>query len=81
VQVAHNLETAELPFLAEARAGDVYQLLGDADAAEAYFRRSLAVAKDASEKRQAALRIASLLIDQGREAEASALLAAEHVER
>ncbi len=80
-QVDSNLETAELPFLAEARAGDVYQLLGDTDSAEAYFRRSLAVAGDGSEKRQAALRIANLLIDQGREAEASALLAAEHVDR
>ena len=73
--VQSNLESAREPFIAEFRAGDVYRELGEADAAEAYYRRSLAVANTPSARSEAALRIASLLIDTGRESEAVAFLA------
>jgi len=73
--VLTNLETAREPFIAEFRAGDVYRELAEADAAEAYYRRSLAIAPTASMRSEAALRIASLLLDSGRAAEAVAFLA------
>lgn len=73
--VLKNLETAREPFIAEFRAGDVYRELGEADAAEAYYRRSLALASSASARREVSLRIASLLIDTGRESAAVAFLA------
>jgi uncharacterized protein YchJ len=73
--VLENLEAAREPFISEFRAGDVYRELGEADAAEAYYRRSLAVAKTAGERSEAALRIASSMIDSGREPEAVAFLA------
>jgi len=72
--VLTNLESAKQPFISEFRAGDVYRELGEADAAEAYYRRSLALADSASARSEASLRIASLLIDTGREAEAVAFL-------
>ncbi len=49
-RVLTNLETAIEPVTAEYKAGDVYRELGEADAAEAYYRRSLALAKTASER-------------------------------
>jgi uncharacterized protein YchJ len=76
-RVAQNLETAEDAFLAEGKAGDAYRALGEWDAAEAYYRRSLAVAEDRSDRSHAALRIASLLIDTEREADANAFLTEE----
>lgn len=78
-RVLTNLETAREPFIAEFRAGDVYRELGEADAAEAYYRRSLSLASTTSARSEAALRIASLLIDTGREAEAVAFLAQQRV--
>jgi tetratricopeptide (TPR) repeat protein len=78
--VLTNLETAGEPFISEFRAGDVYRELGEADAAEAYYRRSLAVANSASGRSEASLRIASLLIDTGREAEAVAFLAQQRAQ-
>jgi len=72
--VTSNLETAREPFISEFRAGDVYRELGEADAAEAYYRRSLELAGSAQGRSEAALRIASLLIDTGREADAVAFL-------
>ncbi|HYQ44204.1 MAG TPA: SEC-C domain-containing protein [Polyangiaceae bacterium] len=74
-RVRSNLETAREPYVSEFRAGDVYRELGEADAAEAYYRRSLALASSAHARSEAALRIASLLIDSGREPEAVAFLA------
>jgi uncharacterized protein YchJ len=73
-QVAANLEQAEDATLVEAKAGEVYRALGDLPAAEAYFRRSLLEAKTSSERMQALLRLASCLMDQGREAEANLVL-------
>jgi len=73
--VLTNLETAQEPFISEFRAGDVYRELGETDAAEAYYRRSLSIAPTASARSEAALRIASLMIDTARETEAVAFLA------
>jgi tetratricopeptide (TPR) repeat protein len=73
-QLALNLEKAEDAALVEAKAGETHRALGDFPAAEAYFRRSLAEAKTNTDKLQALIRIASSLIDQGRDAEASELL-------
>jgi len=78
--VATNLETARKPFIAEFRAGDVYRELDEADAAEAYYRRALALANTASERSEVSLRIASLLIDTGRETDAVAFLAQQRAE-
>jgi len=78
--VLTNLETAREPFVAEFRAGEVYRELGEADAAEAYFRRSLAVAKTDTARSEASLRIANLMIDTGRETEAVAFLAQQRAQ-
>jgi len=78
--VQTNLESAREPYIAEFRAGDVYRELGEADAAEAYYRRSLALANTPSARSEAALRIASLLIDTGREAEAVAFLSQQRAQ-
>jgi tetratricopeptide (TPR) repeat protein len=75
--VAQNLERAEDAALAEAKAGDAYRALGESDAAEAYYRRSLAEAKTAFERSEAVLRIVSLLSDAGREQDAARFLAEE----
>ncbi len=74
-QVLTNLETATEPFVAESKAGDVYRQLAEEDAAEAYYRRALAIAKTESERREATLRIASLMLDTDREADAAAFVA------
>ena len=76
--VLTNLETAVEPYIAEYHAGYVYRELGEDDAAEAYFRRSLAVAKTKSQRSEAALRITSHLIDTGRETEAAEFVAQQH---
>jgi uncharacterized protein YchJ len=73
-QLASNLDKAEDAALVEAKAGETHRALGDFPAAEAYFRRSLAEAKTNTDRLQALIRIASSLIDQGRDAEASELL-------
>ncbi|MEI9942511.1 MAG: SEC-C metal-binding domain-containing protein [Pseudomonadota bacterium] len=72
--VLTNLETATEPYIAEYKAGDVYRELGEADAAEAYYRRALAIAETATARSEATLRIASLMIDNGREADAAAFV-------
>ena len=76
-QVLTNLETAEEPFVAEHKAGDVYDELGEPDAAEAYYRRSLALAETAADRRQAMVSITRLMIDSGREREAAAFISQE----
>ncbi len=73
-QLASNLERAEDAVLVEAKAGETHHALGDLPAAEAYFRRSLVEAKSTSERLQALIRVASCLIDQGRDAEANEVL-------
>lgn len=73
-QLTANLEQAEDPVLVEAKAGETHRALGDLPAAEAYFRRSLAEAKTSSDRLQALIRVASCLLDQGREAEANEVL-------
>jgi uncharacterized protein YchJ len=78
-RVLANLETAAEPFIAEYKAGDVYRELGEADAAEAYYRRSLTLAKTAAERAEAALRITSLMIDTNREVDAAAFVAQQRV--
>lgn len=73
-QVEKNLAHASDVTIAEAKAGDVYRALGEPDAAEAYYRRSLAEAKNPMERAEAVLRITSLLVDTGREADARAFV-------
>ena len=76
-RIAENLERAEDTTLAEAKAGDAYRALGEDDAAEAYYRRSLSEAKTPFERSEAVLRIVSLLSDAGREQDAARFLAEE----
>ena len=73
-QLASNLERAEEATLVEAKAGETHRALGDLPAAEAYFRRSLAEAKTHADKLHALIRVASVLIDQGRDADASEVM-------
>jgi tetratricopeptide (TPR) repeat protein len=80
-QVEHNLSAAEDEALAEAKAGDAYRALGDMPAAEAYYRRSLAVAKTSSDRLHAVLRLAACLLDSGRDAEAHELMAKQGAQR
>jgi|SRR5450755_4115749 tetratricopeptide (TPR) repeat protein len=75
--VASNLEQADDIPLAEAKAGDAYRALGEDDAAEAYYRRSLSEAKTPFERSEAVLRIVSLLSDTGRVNDATQFLAEE----
>jgi tetratricopeptide (TPR) repeat protein len=75
--VADNLEHADDIPLAEAKAGDAYRALGEDDAAEAYYRRSLSEAKTPFERSEAVLRIVSLLSDTGRLSDATQFLAEE----
>ena len=72
-----NLEQADDAALAEAKAGDAYRALGEEDAAEAYYRRSLSESKTPFERSEAVLRIVSLLSDSGRERDAARFLAEE----
>jgi tetratricopeptide (TPR) repeat protein len=76
-QLEHNLSAARNPYVAEAKAGDTYRALGELDAAEAYYRRALAVASNPSDRNEAVLRITSFLLDAGREAEAQAFVTAQ----
>lgn len=73
-RVEKNLEQASDVTIAEAKAGDMYRALGEHDAAEAYYRRSLAEAKNAMDRAEAVLRITSLLVDTGRETDARAFV-------
>jgi tetratricopeptide (TPR) repeat protein len=73
-QVAKNLETTTDPCTTEAKAGDTYRELGELDAAEAYYRRALAEANSPLERSEMLLRVSSVLVDSGREAEANAFL-------
>jgi tetratricopeptide (TPR) repeat protein len=75
--VSSNLEQAEDIPSAEAKAGDVYRALGEADSAEAYYRRSLAESHTSLERSEALARLVSLLCEIGREREASDLLQLE----
>lgn|GEM_PF-1035527 len=74
-RVLTNLETATEPFIAENKAGDVYRALGEYDAAEAYYRRGMAIAQSPTDRQEAALHVASLMIETGREADAAAFVA------
>ncbi len=76
--VATNLAEAQDIPTAEAKAGDAYRALGEADSAEAYYRRALALSHTPSERAEAVLRLVSLFSDEGRERDASDLLRAEH---
>jgi tetratricopeptide (TPR) repeat protein len=80
-QIESNLEGARDAALVEAKAGDTYRALGDAPAAEAYYRRSLAESKTSSDRLHALLRLVTCLTDTGRDAEASALLLEARKER
>jgi tetratricopeptide (TPR) repeat protein len=80
-QVDQNLETARDAALVEAKAGDAYRALGDLPAAEAYYRRSLSVAKTSSDRLHALLRLVTCLTDAGRDAEAAELLKEARRER
>jgi tetratricopeptide (TPR) repeat protein len=80
-QIDRLLDGARDEALVEAKAGDTYRALGDAPAAEAYYRRSLAVAKTASDRLHALLRLVTCLTDAGREVEASEILRQARQER
>jgi len=73
-QLAKNLNGARDASLVEAKAGDTHRALGDAAAAEAYYRQSLALAKTPSDRLHALLRLVTCLTDTGRDAEANELL-------
>jgi uncharacterized protein YchJ len=75
--VTSNLEQAKDIASAEAKAGDVYRALGEADSAEAYYRRSLAESQTTLERSEALVRLVGLLCEVGREQDASALLQQE----
>ncbi len=75
--VAANLVQAQDIPTAESKAGDTYRALGEADSAEAYYRRALAVSATARERTEAVLRLVSLFSDQGRLRDASDVLHAE----
>lgn len=80
-QIDELITNARDAALVEAKAGDTYRALGDAVAAEAYYRRSLAVSKTSSDRLHALLRLVTCLIDAGREAEARDVLAEARRER
>lgn len=80
-QVEQNLSVAKDEALAEAKAGDTYRALGDMPAAEAYYRRSLAVSQAPSDRLHAVMRLVACLLDQGRDAEANELMLAQGVQR
>jgi tetratricopeptide (TPR) repeat protein len=80
-QVERNLSVAKDEALAEAKAGDTYRALGDMPAAEAYYRRSLDVAKTPSDRLHAVMRLAACLLDAGRDAEAHDLMLKQGVRR
>jgi tetratricopeptide (TPR) repeat protein len=73
-QLDSNLERALDRALVEAKAGETHRALGDLPAAEAYYRRSVVESKTSSERLEALLRVASCLMDQGRESEANDVL-------
>jgi len=75
--VSSNLDQAKDIPTAEAKAGDVYRALGEADSAEAYYRRSLAESHTSLERSEAVTRLVGLLCEVGREREASELLQQE----
>ena len=75
--VASNLERAKDVPSAEAKAGNVYRALGEADSAEAYYRRSLAESQTSLERSEALVRLVGLLCEVGREQDASLLLQQE----
>jgi uncharacterized protein YchJ len=75
--VTANLERAQDIPSAEAKAGDVYRALGEADSAEAYYRRSLAESQTSLERSEALVRLVGLLCEIGREQDASVLLQQE----
>ncbi|MEO8900527.1 MAG: SEC-C domain-containing protein [Polyangiaceae bacterium] len=79
--VASNLSQAQDIPTAEAKAGDVYRALGEADAAEAYYRRSLSESRTLLERSEAVLRIVSLLSDNGREQDAADFLSLERLKQ
>ena len=70
-QLELSLPNASDRYVAEAKAGDTYRALGEDDAAEVYYRRSLSEAKSTADRSAAALRLTSFLLDTGREADAS----------
>jgi tetratricopeptide (TPR) repeat protein len=76
-QLDANLSAASNPYVAEAKAGDTYRALGELDAAEAYYRRALAIASNESDRGEAILRITSFLLDSGRIADAEAFVKAQ----
>ncbi len=80
-QLERNLTGARDAALVEAKAGDVYRALGDAPAAEAYYRRSLVEAKTATDRLHALLRLVTCLTEAGRDAEANDLLQKARKER
>jgi tetratricopeptide (TPR) repeat protein len=80
-QINANLESARDEALVEAKAGDAYRALGDTPAAEAYYRRSLSVARTSSDRLHALLRLVTCLTDSGRDAEANVLMLQARQER
>ena len=80
-QLELSLANATDRYVAEAKAGDAYRALGEDDAAEVYYRRSLSESRSVADRSAAALRLTSFLLDSGREADASAFVAEQHALR
>ncbi len=76
-RVNENLEKAEDACLVERKAGDVYRQLGELDAAEAYYRRALALATTPSERSAPLLALADCLFQLGKLQEGQQLVAEE----
>jgi tetratricopeptide (TPR) repeat protein len=76
-QVAKNLENAKDACLVETKAGDAYRALGELDAAEAYYRRALALAHSDTERSSPLVNLVSSLMDLGKGEEARQIMAEE----
>jgi uncharacterized protein YecA (UPF0149 family) len=74
-QVEANLKQFPESFLTVVKSGEAFEVLGDTAAAESYYRRAVAQAKDRTEESEATSQLIGLLEDLGRLEELDALTA------